>query len=622
MSTAQRKPLDWTTCDPGAELHWARFPSRRSTVFSSKGIVSCSQPLAASAGIEILNAGGNAADAAVAVAAALNVTEPSQTGIGGDAFALFYNAADKTVRGINGSGRSPGNASLEKVKADGLTRDIPPTSAHSITVPGAAAAWVDTVELFGSGNLSLSDILTPAIRLADNGHPVHEMSAYLWSRSEELLLKQSNGTEMLIRNSNSAGDAATASEGPTHRAPRAGDIMRMPNLARTYRDLATLGKEGFYKGRIAREIVAVVKENGGHMELDDLADHIERGPDEIKPVHYTYHNDGSEGEQDGVTLYECPPNGQGLVALLALGILDAAQRLGLVADLRTLEHNSTEYLHALIEALRLAFADARKYVSDPQHHGEKPLDVDYMLSAPYLESRAKLFDPKRASADPEAGSPFASSDTVYFSVADKDGNACSFINSNYSGFGSCIVPKGCGFTLQNRGSGFVLEEGHMNVYAPRKRPLHTILPAMATRGKDLFLSFGVMGGEMQPQGHVQVLLNMLHRGFTPQASLDAPRFCIGAGMPDAASSGTAEGKNSSVVFLEEGIPEEVGEALRKMGHRIEFRSGFGRALFGRGQIIQRLGTTVRRDGAGDDHGRVVWAAGSDPRADGQAVAQV
>ncbi|KAL9937765.1 hypothetical protein V8E36_003310 [Tilletia maclaganii] len=617
-SASSRTPLDWTKCDPGDDLQWSRFPSRRSTVFSSKGIVSCSQPLAAAAGIEILNAGGNAADAAVAVAAALNVTEPSQTGIGGDAFALFYSAETQTVRGINGSGRAPGKASLDKVKAAGLVHDIPPTSVHSITVPGAAAAWVDTVELFGSGQLSLPDILAPAIRLADNGFPVHEISAYLWGRSEKLLQTQTNGHEMLLR---PTSDSASAI------APRAGQIMRMPNLARTFRDLSTLGKEGFYKGRIAREIVAVVQANGGHMELDDLEDHISRGVDEIKPVSYTYHHDpAGEQEGDGVTLYECPPNGQGLVALLALGILDAAQRLGIVPDLRTLEHNSTQYLHFLVEAIRLGFADARKYVSDPQHYGDKPLDVDYMLSAPYLESRAKLIDPKRASVDPQSGSPFATSDTVYFSVADKDGNACSFINSNYSGFGSCIVPKGCGFTLQNRGSGFSLEEGHMNVYAPRKRPLHTILPAMATRGKELFLSFGVMGGEMQPQGHVQVLLNLLHRGFTPQTSLDAPRFCIGAGMPDASSSGTSESRTSSVVFLEDGIPTQIAEELKAMGHRVQYQVGFGRQMFGRGQVIQRLATSLRKKGQGEGEEvarqGVVWAAGSDPRADGQAIAQI
>ncbi|CAD6888484.1 unnamed protein product [Tilletia controversa] len=620
MTSSARKPLDWAACNPGAQLHFSRFASRRSTVFSSKGIVSCSQPLAAAAGIEILNAGGNAADAAVAVAAALNVTEPSQTGIGGDAFALFYNASDKTVRGINGSGRSPAKATLESVKAAGFTRELPPSSAHSITVPGAAAAWVDTVELFGSGKLSLSDILTPAIRLADNGYPVHEISAYLWDRSEQLLKQQQHGHEMLIGSSSAEA-----------RAPRAGELMRMPNLARTFRDLSTLGKEAFYKGRIAREIVAVVQENGGHMELDDLEDHIQRGVDEVKPVHYTYHSDAAEDAADGVTLYECPPNGQGLVALLALGILDAAQRLNIVPDLRTLEHNSPEYLHALIEALRLAFADARKFVSDPQHlkDGKPSVDLDHVLSPSYLESRAKLIDPKRASADPEAGSPFATSDTVYFTVADKDGNACSFINSNYSGFGSCVVPKGCGFTLQNRGSCFSLEEGHSNVYAPRKRPLHTILPAMATRGKDLFLSFGVMGGEMQPQGHVQVLLNVLHRGFTPQSSLDAPRFCIGAGMLEEDSATGA--KNSSTVFLEEGIDPAVGEALKAMGHRIEFQTGFGRAMFGRGQVIQRLSTTVKKvdaegnvvvDDEGQQAGRVIWAAGSDPRADGQAVAQI
>ncbi|KAJ3147425.1 hypothetical protein HDU86_007975 [Geranomyces michiganensis] len=564
----------------------------------TKGMVSSSQPLATAAGIQILELGGNAADAAIAVAAALNVTEPCSTGIGGDAFCLYWDATARTVKGLNGSGRSPAKMTLDALKGKGLTA-IPLTSVHSVTVPGAAASWVDTRDRFGSGKLSLAQILAPAIRLAEDGYPVHELVADAWQRSEGKLQHASpNGSEMLM---------------PSGTAPRAGDIMRMPNLANTFRCLAEHGKDGFYRSRIADAIVEVCKAQGGLMELDDLDYHANVGSEPIDPISYEY---GASSDQagDGVTLHECPPNGQGLVALMALGILDALQRSGAVPDLSRLEHNSAEYLHALIEALRFAFADAHQYVAD-QQHDSGPDRVAGLLSRAYLDERAKLFDASRT-VEIEHGNPPYSSDTVYLTCTDAEGNACSFIQSNYAGFGSCIVPKNCGFTLANRCATFRFQPGFPNSVGPRKRPYNTIIPAMATRqDKDgrpqLFVSYGVMGGFMQPQGHVQVLLNLL-RGFTPQAAIDAPRFCIGAGTPD-------QGALDSTVHIEQGIAEEVIKKLEIKGHRARpARSWAERAVFGRGQIIARILTDQEHpSGTG-----WAWAAGSDPRADGCAFAQI
>ncbi|KAJ7786191.1 gamma-glutamyltranspeptidase [Mycena metata] len=560
-----------------------RFPSRRSVVYSTKGIVAASQPLAVEAGLEILRKGGNAADAAVATSVALNVTEPSCCGIGGDAFCLFYDAKTKTVKALNGSGHSPQKLTLEYLRERGVTgSSIPLTDINSVTVPGAAAAWVDTVERFGSGNVTVAEVLAPAIRLAEEGVPVSEIHSLAWQRSENLIKNASpNGDEMLLNG----------------KAPLQGQIMKFPNLARTFKEVATHGKDGYYKGRVAQAIVDLIQSQGGVMDMEDLAKHTTSF---VEPIKYTYANE--------VTLYECPPNGQGLTALIALGILENFQEQGnLLLDM---DHNSPEYLHVMIEALRLAFADAQWYVADPD---VEHVPVEKLLSKEYLASRAKLINPLKTNPEVVHGNPANSSDTVYFTVADQWGNACSFIQSNYAGFGTGAVPKGCGFTLQNRGSGFLLKEDHPNALKGGKRPYHTIIPAMATRGDELFLSYGVMGGYMQPQGHIQVLQGML-RGYTPQAALDSPRFCISAGLPDAESknSGNA-GDINSEVYIEEGIPQATIDKLREMGHDARLATGFQRGMFGRGQVIQKLT---------DSSGQFVWAAGSDLRADGHASPQI
>jgi len=352
---------------------------------------------------------------------------------------------------------------------------------------------------------------------------------------------------------------------------------------------------------VAQAIVDLVQSKGGVLSLQDLADHTSTI---VEPISYTYAQD--------VTLHECPPNGQGITALIALGILENIEAQGLSPSLMDMEHNSPEYLHTLLEALRLAFADTQQYVADPEF---AQVPVDEILSKNYLSERAKGFDATRSNPHVVHGYPMNSSDTVYFTVTDRWGNACSFIQSVYELFGTGAVPAGCGFTLQSRGGNFSLDPKHPNALEGGKRPYHTIIPAMATRGDELFLSYGVMGGFMQPQGHVQVLLNIL-RGFTVQEALDAPRFCISPGMPDAEVTGASEqtaGNINGQIYFEDGIPSSTVEALRAMGHDARSTKGYARALFGRGQVIQKLPS---------DSGSLVWAAGSDPRADGHAAPQL
>ena len=533
------------------------FQSRRSPVYSRNGIVATSQPLASAAGLEILSKGGNAADAAVAAGAALNVTEPGSTGIGGDMFALYYSAVTQRVTALNGSGRAPGALTLDRLKREGFSAELPPFHAHTITVPGACAGWFDLIEKHGS--LSMSEILAPAIRLAHDGFPVSPLTAHSWQRGAQNQLKSApNGRELTIDG----------------RSPKSGEIFRNPNLARTFEIFARGGKSAFYQGPIAEAIVGVIKDAGGCMSLDDLASHTSTWEE---PISVNYR---------GLRVYECPPNGQGITALIALNILEGFDLSGPLPL-------STERLHLMIEALRLAFADSRWYVADLKFSN---VPVEELLSKEYASERRKSIDRKRATIDQKHGTPVSSSGTVYLSVVDKFGNGCSFINSNYWGFGTAIVPKGFGFTLQNRGHNFSLDPNHPNALEPRKRPYHTIIPAMVTREDgSLYASYGVMGGFMQPQGHVQVLSALVDSGLDPQSALDLPRICI-----DAEGSGGR-------VALEEGIPANVISELEKMGHPVYPVSGFDRSLFGRGQVILR------------DPETGVLCAGSDPRADGCAM---
>jgi gamma-glutamyltranspeptidase/glutathione hydrolase len=534
------------------------FESRRSPVLARNGIVATSQPLAAQAGLEILRAGGNAADAAVAAAVALNVVEPTSTGIGGDCFCLFYNAQDRRVYAVNGSGRAPAALTIEMLNAAGCNGEMPRRGAHAVTVPGTAAGWQDTVARHG--RLSLATVLAPAIRIAEEGHPVAPLISRAWQSSADLLGSASpNGAEMLING----------------RGPRAGEIRKNPNLANVLRAVADGGGEAFYQGWAGQAIVDVLQSLGGVMTVADLAEH--RSTFE-PPISTTYRD---------YTVHECAPNGQGLTALIALNILEGY-------ELQGLDPRSSPHAHLLIEALRLAFADARWFVADP---AQSLVPVEGLLSKDYAKERRALIDPLQARTRPTRGEPVNSSDTVYVSAADGEGNACSFINSNYQGVGTGIVPPGCGFTLQNRGAGFVLDPGHPNALAPRKRPYHTIIPAMSTHADGaLHASFGVMGGYNQPQGHVQVFANLVDHNMDPQLALDTPRFSIYDDPPNGG------------VYIEDGYPTTTMSELGALGHEVVPVSELRRTEFlGKGQIIVR-----------DRESGVLWG-GSDPRADGAAV---
>lgn len=533
------------------------FGSRRSTVYATRGLVASSQPLASQAGIDILALGGNAADAAVATAAALNVTEPTSTGIGGDCFALYFDAATQAISALNGSGRAPAALTLDRVQADGFSAGLPPFHAHTVTVPGACAGWADLIQRHGT--LPLPIVLAPAIRLAEDGFPVAPITSYFWQRGAERQLREApNGSELMIHG----------------RGPRAGELFRNPGLARTFRAIGKYGVHAFYQGEIAEAMVEVVQTAGGSLSLDDLAAHRSSWDE---PISTTYR---------GLRVWEAPPNGQGLTALLALNLLEAFEFEGR-------EPLGWQRLHLVAEALRVAFADGRWFVADPAF---SPAPLNVLLSKEYAERRRKLIDPRRAATEQPVGVPAARSDTVYFSVVDGDGNACSFINSNYMGFGTGIVPHGWGFSLQNRGLGFSLDPEHPNVLAPGKRPYHTIIPGMVTREDgSLYASFGVMGGFMQPQGHVQVLMAMIDDGLDPQAALDRPRICLTEATP------------GSPLAVEAGIPPDTQRTLAEMGHQVELVADQQRSVFGRGQIITR------------DPDSGVLAGGSDPRADGAAL---
>jgi gamma-glutamyltranspeptidase / glutathione hydrolase len=520
-------------------------------------MVATSQPLAVAAGLQILSKGGNAADAAVAAAAALNVTAPTSTGIGGDCFALYYDAESRKIQALNGSGRAPQALSLERLCREGFGRELLPFHSYTVTVPGACAAWCDLVQTLG--RLEMNQVLAPAIRLADEGFPVAPIVAHAWSIGVEKQLSMAlNGVELTLDG----------------RAPRVGEIFRNPGLARTFTAVAEGGKKAFYEGEIGEAIAQVVQQAGGCLDVEDLSRHTSTWETPVAASYKDHH------------IWECPPNGQGVTALLALNILAGF-------DLSALPPLSPERIHLQIEALRLAFADAHCFVADPAFHS---VPLEELLSEEYAARRRKEIDPRHANPRQVHGRPLGS-DTVYLSVVDAEGNACSFINSNYMGFGTGIVPSGWGFSLHNRGHNFTLEENHPNAPAPGKRPYHTIIPALATHVDDesLFASFGVMGGFMQPQGHVQVVIGMADDGLDPQAVLDRPRFCLVEGRPDGE------------VALEEGMPESTINALANMGHEVLQVSGTDRSIFGRGHIILQ-----------DRSNGVLWG-GSDPRGDGCAM---
>ncbi len=535
--------------------HAIRWESRRSPILSTRGVVTSSQPLATMAGVAVLQSGGNAADAAVATAAALAVVEPGSTGIGGDCFSLFYGAHRGVVEAVNGSGRSPGALTLESA---GGVAGFDPQGPHAVTVPGTIAGWVDTVERFG--RMSMAEVLAPAIALAEDGFPVTPIISRGWKGQEGLLAsKGPAGHDLLLDG----------------RAPGPGEVWRNPSIARVMRAVAEGGADAFYDGWPGRAIVEAVQMNGGCMTADDLAAH--RSTFE-HPISTTYRDH---------TIYECSPNGQGITALMALNILEGF-------DIASTRPRSPEALHMTIEAVRLAFADARAYIADP---ARAPVPVTGMLSERYATQRRRLISRHAAIELATAGHLPGASDTVYLCAVDGDGNACSFINSNYHGFGSGIVPRNCGFSLQNRGAGFSLDPEHPNALEGGKRPYHTIIPAIVTRPDGSLMGpFGVMGAWNQPQGHVQVVINLVDRGMDPQSAIDEPRFSIYDDPPNGD------------IWVEDSMPVTTISALAQLGHPVRPASGALRtSVLGQGQIIVR-----------DPETGVLWG-GSDPRGDGCAI---
>jgi gamma-glutamyltranspeptidase/glutathione hydrolase len=552
------------------------FLSRRSPVLSRHGCVASSQPLASSIGVDLLRQGANAADAAIAVAATLCVTEPCSTGLGGDMFCLYYDSQTKQVTCINGSGCSPKGLTLEVLQRDypdgngGVDMDKFQFSPHAVTVPGAARGYQDLLERHGSGKFSLAELVEPAAQLASEGFPVAPVTSHFWRTGMSQIQKWLD-----------PGEAVPLTVDGTN-GPLAGDLIQNQDLAKVLRELGAKGPtEGFYKGFAGEAIVDVIKKHGGTMTLEDLEAHRSTFPE---PISTDYRN---------VKLWQVPPNGQGIAGLIALSGLQHLEEAGKCPKITSENIGKADAYHVMIEMMRLGFADARQYVSDPEH---MTVTNEWLLDSERIGKRAEsLFDPTKAVIE---GAPLPSSCTVSFQVVDSQGNAISFVNSNYMGFGTGIVPKGCGCTLQNRGAGFSVEPGHPNVVSPRKRPYHTIIPGMLTFSdtNELFATISNMGGNMQPQGHVQLTVNMVAAGLDPQAAIDLPRFCIG--------DGTKDGK----VSLEGGVDDREVKTLHERGHSLKDGVvGFARALFGRAQIIKR-----------DRETGVLWA-GSDGRADGCAI---
>lgn len=528
------------------------FRSRRSNVWARNGVVATSQPLAAQAGLEMLRQGGNAIDAAVATAVALNVVEPMSTGIGGDMFALVWKADERRLYALNGSGRAPSAATIERVRARGH-KEMPQTGMIPVTVPGAPHGWATLMR--EHGRLGLGDVMAPAIRYASEGFAVSEVIASYWELAQAKL---------------SAHPATAANYLVDGRPPCAGEVFCQPNLARTLTMVAQGGAEAFYQGEIAERIVAFSEANGGLLCAEDLSAHSSTW---VEPISTEY---------NGLRLFECPPNGQGIVALMALNMLKGF-------DLGALGYGSARYLHVIVEALKLAFADAHLHVTDPTQYR---VPVEQMLSDEYAAKRRKLIDMEQALDAPPSGIA-TTGDTVYLTTADSEGNVVSLINSLYMGFGSGMVVEGTGICLQNRGHSFSLDPDHPNHLAPRKRPYHTIIPAMVldAQGRPVY-SYGVMGGHMQPQGHVQVLLNMTQFGMDPQRALDAPRVQW------------MEGRR---LLIEPMFGEDCRQELLAMGHDVAPLDAVNMAQFGGGQVI------------GIDQESGVYCAASEPRKDGCAV---
>ncbi len=519
-----------------------------------------SQPLATQVALDILKAGGNAIDAAIAANAVLGLMEPTGCGVGGDLFAIVWDADEKKLSGLNASGRSPKSLTLEHFREQKII-SVPYLGPLAVSVPGAVDGWFELHGRYGS--LPMSDILAPAIAYAEHGFPVSEVIADVWAENTESRGEFPGFKETFM---------------PKGRAPAKGEMFSNPRLANTYREIASGGRDAFYKGEIAKKIDSYMTERGGFLNYEDMASHRSEW---VTPVSTNYR---------GYDLYELPPNTQGIAALQMLNILEGY-------DLAEMGFGSSEYVHTFVEAKKIVYEDRAKLYADMDFSNAP---VDTLISKDYADQRRKLIDPKKAGLTFASGdAAIENGDTIYMTVADEKGNMISLIQSNYGGMGSGMTPGDLGFGLQNRGALFSLEEGHANVFEPGKRPFHTIIPAFVLKDGEPWMSFGVMGGSIQPQGHAQILINMIDFGMNLQEAGDASRIRhTGSSQPTDAVM-----NDGGTVYLESGIGEDVRAALRDLGHNV----ATGRIDYGGYQAIKW-----------DQNERVYYGA-SESRKDGQAA---
>ncbi len=530
----------------------------RSEVIARNGMAATSHPLATQAALDILKKGGNAIDAAIAANAVLGVVEPTGAGIGGDLFALIWSADKNRLYGLNASGKSPRSLKLEYFKQNGI-EFIPSYGPLPVSVPGCVDGWFEMHDMFG--RLSVKEILQPAITYARDGFPVTEVIAYYLDKGTELLKDYPNIKEVYM---------------PKGKAPQKGEIFKNPLLANTLDKIAKGGRNEFYRGSIARDIDAFMKKQGGFLTYDDLSRHHSEW---VEPVNTSYR---------GYEVWELPPNGQGIAALEMLNILEGY-------DIASMGFGSADYIHVFTEAKKLAFEDRAKYYADPFF---SKIPVSQLISKKYAADRRKLIDRQKAAKIFSAGK-LEAGNTIYLTVADRFGNMVSLIQSNYRGMGSGMCPTGLGFVLQDRGESFSLSEGQNNVYAPGKRPFHTIIPAFITKNGKPYISFGVMGGDMQPQGHAQIVINLVDFKMNLQEAGDAPRMHH-TGSSEPTGQQMTDG---GILLLESGFRTEVIQKLMSMGHTIQWDLGG----YGGYQAIMW------------DEKNKVWFGASESRKDGQAA---
>ncbi len=531
----------------------------RSPVLATEAMAATSQPLATQVALDVMKKGGNAIDAAIAANAMLGLVEPTGNGMGGDIFAIVWDAKTEKLYGLNGSGRSPKALSRQWFIDNGYDQ-IPSHGPLPVSVPGAVDGWFMLHDRFGK--LPMKEVLQPTITYAEKGFPVSQLIAYYWNRSVPLLSKYPGFTEQYTLNG---------------KAPKEGEIWRNPNLANTLKRLVKGGRDAFYKGDIAKTIGTYMQANGGFLSYEDMASHQGEW---VEPVSTNYR---------GYDVWELPPNGQGIAALQILNIIEQH-------DLTDMSHDSADYVHLFTEAKKVVFEDRAKYYADPAYND---LPVAELIAKSYAKKRAALIDMNKAGKHYPAGNPALDhGDTIYLTTADSEGNMVSLIQSNYRGMGSGMTPPGLGFILQDRGEMFSLEAGHFNVFEGGKRPFHTIIPAFITKDDMPWVSFGLMGGAMQPQGHAQIVINMIDFGMDVQAAGDAPRI-----HHTGSSEPTGEVMNNGgILNLETGFPYDTIRALMRKGHKIQFANG----PYGGYQAIMRAPNGV------------YWGA-SESRKDGHAA---